>query len=426
MKKNSIDTKCVQSGYNPESGDPRVLPLYQSTTYKYDTAQELADLFDLKIPGHIYSRISNPTVACFEAKIADLEGGVSAVAFSSGVAAEATCIMNVCNTGDNILSAKEIYGGTYNLFDITLRKYGINTRFFDQYASDEEIEKLIDENTKMIFLETVANPGMSVLDFEKFSRIAKKHKILFVVDNTLATPVLVRPLEHGVNIVIHSSTKYLDGHASCVGGLVVDGGNFDFNNNPRYKEFYTPDKSYHGMNYVKDCGNLAFGIKLRVQLVRDFGNPMSPFSAYLTNMGTETLHLRMERHSKNALAVAEKLSESKLVNWVKYPGLKSSNTHELAKKYFENGMYSGMLAVSFKLTKEQVFKFMENLKIFKIVTHIADVRSCVLHPATTTHRQLSKESQKTAGIDDTVVRFSVGIEDTQDIVNDVIQALNSI
>lgn len=419
------DTKCVQAGYEPKNGEPRVLPLYQSTTYVAETADYLARLFDLSESGHIYSRISNPTVDAYEKKLAALEDGVGALACSSGLAAEALAIMNVAHAGDNIVSVSTIYGGSYNLFNVTLPKYGIVTRFVSPTATREEILSQIDDNTKVIYCETIANPNINIADFELLSSVAKEKGIILMVDNTLATPILCNPKKFGANIIVHSSTKYLDGHASCVGGAIVDCGNFDYEGNPRYKEFGEPDESYHGLVY-NSVAPAAFITKARVQLMRDFGMCISPFNAYLTNLGTETLHLRMERHSVNALTLAKELEKNKNVEWVKYPALESSPEHARYVKYYNGRGASGMLAIGIKGGREGAKQFMENLKLFKIVTHIADTRSCVLHPATTTHRQLSDSDLIAAGVADNLVRISVGIEDTEDVVNDVINALNAI
>lgn len=418
-------TECVQGSYAPKSGDPRVLPLYQSTTYVYETAEELAHLFDSPKCGHIYSRISNPTVAAFEDKVTMLEGGIGAMACSSGMSATLFAVLTVATAGDNILSLSTIYGGTYNLFNVTLKKLGIEVRFVTPDMTEEQIEKLIDEKTKLFFAETIANPSIVVLDFEYYANICHKHGIPFAVDNTLATPILVRPFEHGADIVVHSTTKYMDGHASCVGGVIVDSGKFDWANNPRFKDFVEPDESYHGVVYVEEGGKAAYILKARMQYMRDIGAIMTPFNAYLTNLGCETLHLRMERHSSNALAVAKMLQNHDKVEWVRYPGLESDKYHELGMKYFTGG-FSGMIAVGIKGGREKACKFMEELKLFKIVTHIADARSCVLHPASTTHRQLSDSDLVSCGITSNLIRLSVGIEDIEDILADINQALDKI
>ena len=420
-----IETICVQGGYRPKSGDPRTLPLVQSTTYYYQTPEELAHLFDVPKDGHIYSRISNPTTSAYEEKIAMLEGGVGAMATGSGMSAIMAAVMNVASNGDNILSMSSIYGGTFNLFKVTLPRLGIETKFFTDDMSDAEIEKLIDGNTKAVFVETIANPAMIVCDFDRYAAICRKHGVLLIVDNTLATPCLVRPFEHGANVVVHSSTKYLDGHASCVGGIIVDGGNFAFDGNPRYKDFYTPDASYHDVVYVKEGCAAAYILKARMQYMRDMGLTPSPFNAWLTNIGTETLHLRMERTSGNALALAETLKKHKNAEWVMYPGLKDDTYHDIAVKYYKGG-FGGMLVFGVKGGRKQAENFIKNLSLVKQVTHIADVRSCVLHPASTTHRQLSDADLVKAGITANMVRLSLGIENIDDITADVVKALDNI
>ncbi len=422
MKK--VDTLCVQSGYKPSQGEPRVTPIYQSTTFLYEKAQDMADCFDLKSNGYFYSRLANPTVAVLEEKLTALEGGSTAIATSSGMSATMFAVLTVCHAGDNILSSSAVYGGTFNLFDVTLRKLGIETRFFNPDDSAEDIEKLIDENTKMIFTETLANPAIVVLDFEKIEKIAKKYQILFAVDNTLVTAVLCRPFELGANIVVYSTTKYMDGHAVALGGAVIDGGNFNYKGNPRYADFNTPDESYHGLVYA-DLGSVAFGVKCRAQLMRDMGAMMSPQNAFLTNLGSETLALRMERHSQNAKKVAEFLSKQDKVEWVKHPSLKENKYYNLAQKYLPNGM-GGMMSFGLKGPKENAVKFMEALKMIAIVTHVADARSCILHPASTTHRQLSDQALKDCGIEPNLLRLSVGIENAEDIIADIANALSQI
>ncbi len=415
------DTICVQGAYKPKSGEPRVTPIVQSTTYYYDTAKELADLFDLKTSGHFYTRLSNPTNSVLEDKIALLEGGTNAIACASGQSATMLAVLNVCFSGDNIICSQAVYGGTFNLFAVTLAKYGITTKFVDPNASTYEIEALIDEKTKIIFAETIANPAIIVLDFDKFASIAKKYEILFMVDNTLATPIMCKPLSLGANVVVHSSSKYLDGHAVALGGIIVDGGNFNFKGNARYPEFNTPDASYHGLVYA-DLENSAFGLKARVQLIRDMGAIMSPQNAWLTSLGMETLALRMERHISNASKIAHFLEKHEKIEWVLHPSLESNKYHELAKKHMPNGV-TGMMSFGVKGDSSKAAKFMEALNIIAIVTHVADVRSCVLHPASTTHRQLSKEDLEKAGIPDNLVRLSVGIENPDDLINDIKQAL---
>ncbi|MBO5374670.1 MAG: O-acetylhomoserine aminocarboxypropyltransferase/cysteine synthase [Clostridia bacterium] len=419
-----IDTLCVQAGYEPKNGEPRVVPIVQSTTYAYDTAAGLADLFDLKADGYFYTRLANPTVSALENKLCALDGGSCAIACASGMSATLLAVLNVCNAGDNIVSARAIYGGTYNLFSITLKKYGIECRFFDPDDTEESIDKLVDDKTKVIFAETLANPTIVVLDFDKIARIAKRHSVLFMVDNTLVTPALFRPLEWGANIVLYSSSKYLDGHAVALGGLIVDGGNFDYTKTNRYEEFLVPDESYHGLVY-STLGKTAFGVKCRVQMMRDMGAIMSPQNAFLTNLGMETLALRMEKHSENAKKVAKFLSENDKVEWVKHPSLESDPYYALAQKYLPDGM-GGMMSFGVKGGSERAASFMEKLKMIKIVTHVADARSCVLHPASTTHRQLSKADLEAIGIADNLIRLSVGIENADDIIEDIKQALESL
>ena len=420
----NLDTICVQGGYSPKSGEPRVAPIVQSTTYTYEKASELADLFDLKAEGYFYTRLANPTVDAFEKKLCMLDGGSCAVATASGMSATLLAVLNVCNAGDNIVSTRAIYGGTYNLFSVTLPKYGIECRFFDPDAPQEEIEALVDERTKVIFAESIANPTIVVTDFEKLANVAKKNSVLFMVDNTLVTPVLFRPLDFGANVVLYSSSKYLDGHAVALGGCIVDGGNFDFNKTNRYEEFLKPDDSYHGLVYAS-LGSTAFGVKCRVQMMRDMGAMMSPQNAFLTTLGMDTLALRMERHSSNARAVAEFLSKHPKVEWVKHPSLESDPYHAIAKKYMPKGQ-GGMMSFGVKGGSEKAAEFMEKLQMISIVTHVADARSCVLHPASTTHRQLSKADLEAIGIADNLIRLSVGIENPQDIIEDIEQALASI
>ncbi len=421
MKK---ETLCVQAGWKPKSGDPRVTPIVQSTTYYYEKADDLAALFDLKENGHIYSRLSNPTNAVLEEKIAALEKGTNAIACSSGQSATLMTILNVCNAGDNIISTSAIYGGSYNLFAVTLKRQGIETRFVPANASIDEIEALVDDKTKIIFGETIANPALVVLDFDVFAAVAKKHGILFVVDNTLASPYLCNPKDFGANVVVHSSSKYLDGHAVALGGIIVDLGNFDFKSSNRYPMFNTPDESYHGIVY-SDQPEIAFGLKIRAQLVRDLGAIMSPMNAFLTQLGCETLALRMERHVDNARKVAEFLYNHPKIEWVKHPSLASDPYYTLANKYMPLGV-TGMMSFGVKGGRNEAVKLMEGLKLAKIVTHVADTRTCVLHPATTTHRQLSDEALLQAGITPNLIRLSVGIENVEDIIEDLRNALESL
>lgn len=424
MNNKHLDTICVQGTYSPKSGEPRVVPVAKSTTFYYEKAQDMADLFDLKTSGYFYSRIGNPTVSAFEDKLALLDGGTVGIACASGMSATLLALLNVCNAGDNIISSNAIYGGTFNLFSVTLKKYGIECRFFDPDDSEESIDALVDSHTKAIFTETVSNPTIVVLDFDKIARIAKRHGVLFMVDNTLVTPVLCRPRDFGANIVIYSSSKYLDGHAVALGGCVVDCGNFDFSASDRYPEFNIPDESYHGLVY-STLGNTAFGTKCRVQMMRDLGAIMSPENAFLTNLGMETLALRMERHSENAAKVAAFLEKHPKVEWVKHPSLPSSPYHELAKKYMPLGQ-GGMLSFGVRGGAEKASEVMEGMKMIAIVTHVADVRSCVLHPASTTHRQLSAADLEKNGIAPNLIRLSVGIENVDDIIADLEGALEKI
>lgn len=423
MDNYKLDTLCVQAGYSPKTGQSRIPPIVQSTTFVYEKTQDMADLFDLKSDGYFYTRLANPTVAAFENKVAALEGGVCGIGCASGMSATSLAVFTVAGAGDNILSSQAVYGGTYNLFAVTLPKLGIECRFFDPDAPAEEIEKLIDKNTKMIFTETVANPSIVVLDFEKIAKIASKHKVLFAVDNTLATPALCRPAQWGANIVIHSSTKYLDGHAAALGGMIIDIANFCFKGNDRYSSFNAPDESYHGLVYA-DLP-VSFGTKCRAQMIRDFGAIMSPQNAFLSYIGCDTLALRMERHSSNAKRVAEFLSKHPKIEWINHASLKDNKYNKLAEKYLPHGQ-GGMLSFGIKGSVEKCAKFMEALKLITQETHVADVRSCVLHPASTTHRQLSEEDLKKAGVPHNLIRLSVGIENPDDIIADLANALEKV
>ena len=424
MSNYKLDTICVQGGYKPENGEPRTLPIYQSTTYKYDSADHLGDLFDLKADGHMYSRISNPTLACVEAKIAEMEGGVGAMLVSSGQAANLTAVLNVTSAGQNIISLASIYGGTVNLFAVTLKKMGIEVRFATPDMTDEEIEAMMDENTRLLFGETVANPALVVFDIERYAKLAHKHDMPLVVDNTFATPVLCRPFEYGCDIVTHSTTKYMDGHATVVGGCIVDSGKFDWYVGGRYPELTTPDDSYHGVVYTESFGPAAYVTKARVQMLRDMGNTMSPMAAFLLNLGLETLALRMERHCANALAVAKFLSTHECVDWVDYPLLEGNAQYDLAKKYLSKGA-CGVISVGIKGGRAAATKFLDNLKLMNIVVHVADARSCALHPASTTHRQLTEEQLEACGVKPEQVRLSIGIENIEDILADLDQALRA-
>ena len=420
-----IETKCVQAGYQPENGQPRILPIYQSTTYKYDSAEHLGKLFDLSVPGHMYTRISNPTVEMVEEKIAALEGGVGAMLTSSGQAANLLAVLNIASAGDNIVCASAIYGGTINLFAFTLKRLGIETRFFTPEATDDEISALIDGRTRLVFGETVANPALIVCDIERLAHIAHAHDVPLVIDNTFPTPVLCRPIEFGCDIVTHSTTKYMDGHASVVGGCIVDSGNFDWEKADKYPELTEPDESYHGVVYTKSFGRAAYINKARAQLMRDFGCTPQPIAAFMLNLGLESLPVRIERHCQNAQAVAEYLEKHPKVSWVNYPGLASSPQHALAQKYLPRGV-CGVVSFGVRGGREAAMKFMDSLRLAQIVVHVADARTSVLHPASTTHRQLTDEQLVDAGISADLVRLSVGIENIEDILEDLEQAFNKI
>ena len=419
-----IETKCLHSGYKPENGGPGALPIYQSTTYRYDSTEHVGKLFDLSVEGHMYSRISNPTVAAVEQKIADMEGGVGALCTTSGQAASLISVLNIMRAGDHFISVSTIYGGTINLFAVTLKRFGIEVTFVDPEASEEEIQKAFKENTKAVFGETIANPALVVLDIEKFAKIAHKNGVPLIVDNTFATPVLCRPIEHGADIVIHSTTKYMDGHALQVGGVIVDSGKFDWNNG-KFPDLVEPDESYHGLSYVETFKEAAYITKARVQLIRDLGCYPSATAAFYLNLGLETLPVRMERYCKNALKVAEFLNGHEKVESVSYPGLKTDKYHALAEKYL-GGNGSGVISLNTKGTKEDAVKFMDSLKLASIEVHVADIRTCVLHPASSTHRQLTDEQLVNAGISPTLIRLSVGLENVDDIIADLDQALKNI
>ncbi len=422
-KTTNVETLCVQAGYTPNVGEPRVAPICQSTTFYYEEAEQLSNLFDLKDNGFFYSRLGNPTCDVLEKKIALLEGGKAGLCVSSGQSANLTAILNVCSAGDHIVCSKTIYGGTSNLFSVTLKRMGIDITFVRPDATIEELENAVQENTKVIFGETIANPAITVLNFEEYSFVAKKYGILFVVDNTLATPIHAKPLSLGANIVTHSTTKYMDGHATSVGGCVVEG-EFNFKGNPRYKSFNEPDESYHGIVYATAC-DAPFTVKARVQLIRDTGMMMSPMNAFLTNLGTETLHLRMERTSENALKVAEFLKSLDVVEFVKYPLLKGDKEYETAVKYLSGGA-GGMLSFGLKGGRKSAEKFISNLKLLALVTHVADLRSSVIHPASTTHRQLSDKDLIEAGVPENLIRLSIGIEHIDDIIADISQAIKNL
>lgn len=420
------ETLCVQAGWTPKNGEPRVLPIYQSTTFKYDTSEEMAKLFDLEKSGYFYTRLQNPTNDAVAAKIAALEGGVGAMLTSSGQAANFYAVFNICEAGDHFVCSSTIYGGTFNLFGVTMKKLGIECTFVDADAPEEEIEKAFRPNTKCLFGETISNPSINVLDIEKFARIAHKHGVPLIVDNTFATPINCRPFEWGADIVTHSTTKYMDGHATCVGGAIVDSGNFDWEAHAdKFPGLTQPDASYHGLTYTKAFGKMAYMTKATAQLMRDLGSIQSPENAFLLNLGLETLHLRVARHCENAQKVAEWLEANPKVKWVNYCGLKSSKYYELAQKYMPNGS-CGVIAFGLKDTREDAIKFMDQLKLACIVTHVADARTCVLHPASHTHRQLTDEQLIEAGVAPDLIRLSVGIENVDDIIADLNQAMQYI
>ena len=427
MKKNlKISTLCVQAGWEPKNGEPVLPPIVQSTTFKYDNTEEMAMLFDLKKEGYFYTRLQNPTNDNVAKKIATLEGGVAATLTSSGQAANFYAVFNICEAGDHIVTSNEIYGGTYNLFGVTLKKLGIECTFVDQTASEDEIQKAFRPNTKLLFGETISNPGCNVLDIEKFARIAHKNGVPLIIDNTFATPVNCRPFEWGADIVTHSTTKYIDGHSMTVGGVVVDSGNFDWDAHAeKFPGLTTPDESYHGLTYTKAFGKMAYTTKLVAQLMRDLGSIQSPHNSFLINIGLESLHLRVAQHCRNAQRVAEFLAQDDRVAWVHYCGLPSDSNYELGQKYLPNGS-CGVMAFGLKGDRETAVKFMDSLELVRIVTHVADSRTCVLHPASHTHRQLSDEQLKEAGIAPDLIRLSVGIEDSEDILDDIKQALEKI
>ena len=420
-------TVCVQGGWKPKKGEPRILPIYQSTTFKYDTSDQMADLFDLKADGYFYTRLQNPTNDFVAAKITELEGGVAGMLTSSGQAANFFAIFNICESGDHFVSSSTIYGGTYNLFAVTMKKLGIEVTFVDPNASEEEIGKAFRPNTKAFFGETISNPTCHITDIKKFADIAHKHGVPFIIDNTFATPVLCKPFQYGADIVTHSTTKYLDGHAMTDGGAIIDSGNFDWEaHHDKFPGLTEPDPSYHGLAYSKAFGKKAYIVKATAQLMRDFGSIQSPQNAFLLNMGIETLALRMPKHCENALKVAKFLENHPKVAWVNFAGLESNPEHALAQKQFKGGIPCGVMAFGIKGGREESIKFMDSLKFIAIVTHVADARSCVLHPASHTHRQLSDEQLMEAGIRPDLIRLSVGIENADDIIADIQQAFEQI
>lgn len=424
MKKEfSKETLCVQGGWKPQKGEPRIVPIYQSTTFKYDTSEQMGRLFDLEESGYFYTRLQNPTNDAVAAKIAALEGGVAAMLTSSGQAANFFAIFNICEAGDHFISSSAIYGGTFNLFAVTMKKLGIEVTFIQPDATEEEIAAAFKPNTKALFGETVANPSLEVLDLERFARVAHAHGVPLIVDNTFPTPINCRPFEWGADIVVHSTTKYMDGHATSVGGCIVDSGNFDWTAHAdRFPGLCTPDESYHGLTFADSFGKMAYITKATTQLMRDLGSIQSPQNAFLLNIGLETLHLRMNRHCENAKKVAEYLSQQEEIAWVDYPDLPSHKDYALTQKYMPNGT-CGVVTFGLKGGREASIRFMDSLKLAAIVTHVADARTSVLHPASHTHRQLSDEQLMEAGVRPDLIRFSVGIEDIEDIIQDIEQAL---
>ena len=418
-----INTKCIQSGYQPKNGEARILPIWQSTTFKYDSSTEMGMLFDLEKSGYFYSRLQNPTCDAVAAKICDLEGGIAAMLTSSGQAANFIALFNICPTGSHIVASSAIYGGTFNLLGVTMKKMGIDVTFVDPDADEKTLEKAFRPETRAVFAESIANPALTVLDFDKFVRLAHSHGVPLVVDNTFPTPINCRPFEFGVDIVTHSTTKYMDGHAMTVGGVIVDSGNFDFAAHAdKYPGLCTPDDSYHGITYTEKFGKLAFIQKATAQMMRDLGSIQSPQNAFLLNIGLETLALRMQRHCENAKKVAEFLSKHPKVNWVNYPGITDSPYYEIAQKYMPNGT-CGVVSFGVQGGREAATLFMDSLRLAAIVTHVADARTCILHPASTTHRQLTDEQLNECKTPADLLRLSVGIEDADDIIADLSQAL---
>lgn len=421
-----IETKCIQSGYTPKNGEPRVLPIYQSTTFKYENSDEMGQLFDLEKSGYFYTRLQNPTNDAVAAKICDMEGGYAAMLTSSGQAANFYAIMNIAEAGDHIICSAAVYGGTYNLYAHTIRKMGIEATFVDPDCSEEELNAAFKENTKAVVGETIANPALTVLDIEKFAKAAHAHGVPLIIDNTFATPINCRPFEWGADIVTHSTTKYMDGHAACVGGAIVDSGNFDWTKYAdKFPGLTTPDETYHGLVYTERFGKAAFITKATAQMMRDLGSIQSPQNAFLLNIGLETLHLRMPRHCENALAAAKYLQNHEKIAWVNCSMLEGDKYYDLAQKYMPNGT-CGVITFGVKGGRDAAVKMMDSLKLIAIVTHVADARSCVLHPASHTHRQMNEQELIEAGVQPDLVRFSVGIENIEDIIADLEQALANV
>lgn len=423
MKKETI---CVQAGWKPTCGEPRILPIYQSTTFKYDTSEQMGKLFDLEASGYFYTRLQNPTNDCVAAKICELEGGVAAMLTSSGQAANNYAVFNICEAGDHVVLSSTVYGGTFNLLTVTMKKMGISCTVVDPDWPAEKIAEAFQENTKCVLAETIANPALVVIDIEKFAKLAHDHQVPLIVDNTFATPINCNPFDFGADIVTHSTTKYMDGHAATVGGAIVDSGNFDWSKYPdKFPGLCSPDESYHGITYTEKFGKAAYITKATSQLMRDLGSIQAPFNAFILNLGLETLPLRMERHCSNAQAVAEFLESHEKVAWVNYPGLKSNKYYELAQKYMPNGT-CGVISFGLKGGRKAAEELMDKLKLAAIVTHVADARTCVLHPASHTHRQMNDEQLKEAGVAPDLIRLSVGIENVSDIIDDLAQALEQI
>lgn len=425
MNDYKINTKCIQSGYTPKNGEARVLPINLSTTFKYDSCEEMGDLLDLKKAGYFYSRLSNPTCDAVASKIADLEGGIGAILTSSGMSAVFYSVFNICGAGDHIVSSSAIYGGSFNLFSVTLKKMGIDVTFIDPDSDYDTICAAVKDNTKLVFGETLSNPSLDVLDIEVFAKAAHDNGIPLIVDNTFPTPINCRPIEFGADIVVHSTTKYMDGHASTVGGVVVDGGRFNWEQNDKFKCLSTPDESYHGIIYTKQFGNAAYLNKLVAQVMRDLGSMQSPLNAFIINISLESLFLRVPRHCENARKVAEFLNNNDKVSWIEYPDLPDDKNHALASKYLPNGS-SGVISFGVKGGRNASIKVMDSLKMIAIVTHVADARTCVLHPASTTHRQLTDQQLIDCGVKPDMIRLSVGIEDCDDIIKDLSQALENV
>lgn len=425
-KEYSIETKCIQSGWKPQKGEPRVLPIYQSTTFKYDTSEQMGKLFDLEDTGYFYTRLQNPTNDIVAQKICELEGGVAAMLTSSGQAANYYAVFNICEAGDHVVMSSTVYGGTFNLLTVTMKKMGIECTIVDPDDSIEKLNEAFRPNTKCVLAESIANPALVVLDFEKFATVAHEHGVPLIVDNTFATPINCRPFDYGVDIVTHSTSKYMDGHAMCIGGAIVDSGNFDWDKyGDKFHGLTTPDDSYHGVTYTKKFGKTAYITKATVQLMRDLGSVPSPMNSFLLNIGLETLHLRVPKHCENALKVATWLENNEKVAWVNYPGLKGNKYYDRAQKYMPNGT-CGVISFGLKGGRDVSVAFMDSLELVAIVTHVADARTCVLHPASHTHRQMTDEQLIEAGVQPDLIRLSVGIENADDIIADIEQALKKI